>query len=150
MIPTLWGALAYFRRSKTFNSLDVGVGLSIFGDSAYPSRAGLQAAFKSPQEAGDPGRIKYGDAMSTARGEVEHYFAQVMNQWRGLSMYPGLMPAKQNVGEYVFCAVFLSNCATCANGGSQISDRFSLPPPTLLEYISYCKSRIRRQVYMNN
>ena len=100
------------------------MGLSIFGDSAYPSRAGLQAAFKSPQEAGDPGRIKYGDAMSTARGDVEHYFAQVMNQWRGLSMYPGLMPAKQNVGEYVFCAAFLSNCATCANGGSQISDRF--------------------------
>ncbi len=78
---------------------------------------------------------------------LEHFFAILTNWFPTLRTQDKMKVFQRPVIGFIVCAIFFTNAATCANGGNQISDKFSCPPPTLDVYLNECYDRKRQ---MNN
>jgi hypothetical protein len=121
-------------------------GISIYGDSAYPKRLGLFSAYKKFQLDAVPARKPIQDGLVEARSEIEHFYGNLILQWRGISNQLEMKNGLRPVGQYIMATLFFQNCFVCAEGSSQTSKKFGLKPPTLTQYLSYCVVRSARVV----
>ena len=119
------------------------IGAAILGDSAFPRTQGLMAMYKEPELNGRPRRQLFQQKMKSARGEIEHWFAHVILNWRHLANELEMKMQSRPVFSYVWACSLMSNCLTAARGGNQISAKFSVPPPTLMEYLESLLKRSR-------
>ena len=121
-----------------------GQGLVLLGDSAYPTIPGAMGLDKDFQVEGDPTREAFRRHICEARTEIEHMFAFLTNLWQTLRVQDKMHLLRRNVPALIEAAVFLTNCATCARGGNQVSDKFAMKPPDLEAYLQYCNERAQR------
>jgi hypothetical protein len=112
----------------------------VYADSAYPALPGLFRSVKG--KLSKPVR-QVQDALCSARGEIEHFFAFLINNFRGLSNTLEMKTGLRHIGVLIRLCVFLANCLICAEGGNQTSQRFGCPPPTLRQYLDFCRSLLR-------
>lgn len=115
---------------------DRGESLYIYGDAAYGLQPNVIGSIKAM-----PGREltqmekTFNNCMSRQRIIVEWAFGKV-NQYFGYVDYnKGMKIGLSPVGAYYFVAVLLTNCHTCYNG-SNASQYFQCPPPSIEEYLS--------------
>lgn len=107
-------------------------GFFIYGDPAYSVNRWMLSPFKG-NNISEP-MAAFNKAMSSVREAVEWKFGRLKGQ-------ATVDYKKQNcvylspVGTVVQVAMFLANCHCCYNGGNQISQYFSLNPPSLGEYL---------------
>jgi hypothetical protein len=108
----------------------------LFGDVAYgvshvmmlpfTTRFGHQPTCK---------QCKWKTAMSSVCIKVEHRFAQVLILWLFLCCWWKLAVFASPVGSYYCIGVLLTIAHSCLEGGNQVSEHLSCPPPTLEEYL---------------
>ena len=121
-----------------FNENHVGVEerLYVYGDSAYAPAFGVMGPF-IPQ-VNRPLTIAEEAANVVMSGErivVEWGFGRVVNYWSLNAYKSGLKLGLSPIAAYYMVGVLLSNILLCVSGGSQVSEKYNLPPPTLDEYL---------------
>ena len=104
----------------------------LYGDSAYPLRAYMQAPFGGAHKT--PAERQFNSLMSKSRICVEWGFCDISAKF-------GIVDHKRNqrllheaVGKYYAVAAILTNCHTCLYE-NETSSHFNLAPPTLEEYL---------------
>jgi hypothetical protein len=110
-----------------------------YGDSAFPRSDAMWTNFKQNQATQD--ELRHQAKIQEARAEIEHFFSVMVNNWKLLSNTGELKVGARPLGDFIFCATFFTNCLNCV-WPNQISQKFSLRPPMLAEYLAYCASRL--------
>ena len=105
--------------------------MCLYGDPAYPLRLHLQAPFRNAQLT--PEMAHFNAAMSAVRISVELLFGDIKNQFKFLDFKKNLKVGLSSVGKMYVVSAILRNGLTCLYG-NQVSDFFSLDPPSLQEY----------------
>lgn len=117
-------------------------GVRCYGDAAFPRSDGLWTNYKrgqiTEQQAESQARIQ------EARAEVEHFFSVTTNNWKLLSNSLELKIGSRFVSNFLFAAVFLTNCLNCC-WPNQISQKFAVAPPSVAQYLLYCANRAQQQ-----
>ncbi|KAF6211254.1 hypothetical protein GE061_014371 [Apolygus lucorum] len=106
----------------------------LYGDAAYPISDLLLKPF--PQTSTEDHAIYFNRAMSAVRQAVEWGFGKVVRDWAFVDFHKNLKILKQDVSSMYKVACLLSNCHSCLYG-SQVSDFFSINPPTLEQYLQH-------------
>lgn len=106
--------------------------LYLYGDPAYCPAFGIMGPFRGNIT---PAQEAANIVMSGQRITVEWAFGLVLKNWlfldfKAASSRIGLQP----VAAYYMCATILTNARTCLHGRNQISDKYSLAPPSIEEY----------------
>lgn len=111
----------------------LGVDYRLFGDSAYPLSRYLLRMHKGnmtlPQQA-------FNSDMGPERVSVEWGFAAIVGQWPLLDFRKKLQILRAPVGLYLNVGNVLTNMRTCVDGGSEVSRRFGMDPPSLSAYMA--------------
>ena len=126
---------------RTFREFNV----RCYADSAFSRSDALWTNFKRNHMSAEVAQAQA--PIQSARGEIEHFFGAVILNFRLLSNRLEMKIGSRPLYDYVVCAVFLTNCLNChkcADGGNQISKRFGLSPPSLVEYLNYCENLLRQ------
>jgi hypothetical protein len=121
-------------------------GINVYGDSAYPKRSGMFSAYKTIQLSAVPARAAVQDGLNEARAEMEHFYSNLILNWRGISNPLEMKNGKRPVAHYILSTLFFQNCYVCAEGSSQTSIKFGVSPPVLRAFLAYCVDRERRNV----
>ena len=103
----------------------------IYGDPAYPHRNYIQVPFKPP---GDDDEQEFNTRMSAVIICVEWVFGKIVENFAFVDFKENQKLCLQSIGKMYLVAALLTNCHTCLYG-SETSDFFDLPPPTLEEYL---------------
>jgi hypothetical protein len=109
--------------------------LYLYGDSAYAPAFGVMGPFVA--QVNRPLNVAEEAAnvvMSGQRIVVEWGFGRVVNYWSLNAYKSGLKLGLSSIAAYYMVGVLLSNILLCLSGGSQVSQKYHLPPPTLEEY----------------
>ena len=104
----------------------------LFGDPAYSVSSVILSPFSSNGRT--PQQLAWNTAMSAVRIEVEDIFGILSKTWPFLNAHWKMRAFASPVGAYYRTAALLTNAMTCIRG-NQISAAFSLPPPSLEEYL---------------
>lgn len=128
------------RIAEKFDEIFTDTNSVVYADSGYPVVPGLFRSMKG--KLSEPVRHVQ-DALCSARGEIEHFFAFLINNFRGLSNTLEMKTGLRHIGILIRLCVFLANCLICAEGGNKTSQRFGCLPPTLREYLDFCRRLLR-------
>jgi hypothetical protein len=112
--------------------------LYIYSDPAYSDAFGIMGPYQHPggRHALPCDEYEFNVALSSVRISVEHAFGHVIKQWGFISFSKGLSEGLSPVAAYFTTAVLFTNCLTCFRG-SQTSERFSVEPLSISEYLQY-------------
>jgi hypothetical protein len=121
-------------------------GIAIYGDSAYPRRRGIMAAYKRFELDAVPARVDVQNGLNEARSEQEHWYAGLVLNWRGISNPLEMKLGMRPVPAYIWSIILLEDIRVCAEGTSQICRKFELSPPTVNEFLDYCDDRAGRPI----
>ncbi len=121
-------------------------GIAIYGDSAYPRRKGMMSAYKCFELAAVPNRAVVQDGLNEARAEQEHWYGNLVMNWRGIANPLEMKLGKRPVTAYIWSVLLFENCRVCSEGTNQIGRKFKLQPPTLSQFLGYCNDRESRLV----
>ena len=106
--------------------------LAIYGDGGYAPRDWLRVPFKGFKT---PEQQEFNVAMSNVRASVEWGFGKLSSNFAFVAFPQNQKVFLQPVGTYYLVASLLTNCHTCLYG-SQVSQYFDCPPPSLKDYLS--------------
>jgi len=109
-------------------------GFVIFADSAYALTHRVQRLHKTSQLNTDEKKT-FNMKMSRVRVSIEWYFGYVCQLWQWVSTKRCQQLLKRPVALFFIVAVWLTNCATCARGGNQVSKFFECDPMDLNQYL---------------
>jgi DDE superfamily endonuclease len=113
-------------------------GMCIWADKGYGKSPGLKRTMKENERDTSPNQAGISDLMAEARTEIEHHFAIVKNNFDILQAQFAMTLKKRRIARVFLVAIFFVNCLVSAEGGSQVSDKFAMAPPSLPEYLRYC------------
>jgi hypothetical protein len=108
----------------------------VYGDAAFGSQDYVLGPYK---RAGNrilaPTQRALNQWLSTRRIMVKHGFGGVKTNFKFLSSRTSSLAGLCPISLYMPVFSFLYNCRVCLRGGSQISEMFGLPPPSVEEYV---------------
>jgi hypothetical protein len=109
--------------------------LYLYGDSAYGYEYGIWSPYQHRfgRQWLSANQRKLNQEMSSFRIGVEHSFGLQQNLWGFNSYNKQLCSGKLPVTAYAYSAILLTNIWSCIRGGNQISDRYRLIEPPLVE-----------------
>ena len=110
-----------------------GIPYTLYGDAAYPLSPYLQKVYQGA--ALTQAQQRFNTKMSKARVAVEWSFGDISNQWGYLAMKKQQKVLLQPVAMYYRVAALLTNLRTIVRYGNEVSQEFSLWPPSLQEYL---------------
>ena len=110
-----------------------GIPYALYGDAAYPLSPYLQKAYQGA--ALTQAQQRFNTKMNKARVAVEWSFGDISNQWGYLAMKKQQKVLLQPVAMYYRVAALLTNLRTIVRYGNEVSQEFSLWPPSLQEYL---------------
>lgn len=114
---------------------DDGQPLAIYGDSAY--HLDLHVLRPFVQREGIPlAERRFNTAMSKERASVEMALGNVLNLFQSLDFYRNMMLLKSPIGLFFQVSVLFTNAICCLRGGNNITTRYDLVPPHLLQYFN--------------
>lgn len=105
----------------------------LYGDAAYAVNQYVIGPVKGIRI--NPEEAEFNRQMSAVRQCVEWGFNKVIQTFAFLDYKKNLKLYLQPVGKYYAVGALLTNCHTCLYG-SQTTQYFGIPPPSLEEYIN--------------
>jgi hypothetical protein len=103
----------------------------LFGDKAY---RGLPLVMSPYHPALTEEQERYNTHLSRLRIAVEHAFSRITKLWSFTDLTRIHRTGLQPTAAYYLVMTLMTNIHTCMHG-NQISEKFDLDPPSLLEYI---------------
>jgi DDE superfamily endonuclease len=124
------------RLREALGYLPQGQSRFVYGDAAFGSQDHVLGPYKrSGNRFLAPTQGALNQWLSTRRMMVEHGFGGVKTNFKLLSLRTSLVAGSCPVSLYMPVFSFLYNCRICLRGGSPISERFGLSPPSIEEYV---------------
>lgn len=113
--------------------------LYLYGDPAYSNACGIMCPFSHPEGFRflSSNQQGFNKAMSSLRISVEHAIGAVFRNHTATAFAASMSLGQQPVAAFYRVAALLSNCLTCIRGGNQTSQRYSISPPSLEEYLGF-------------
>ena len=112
----------------------------VYGDAAYAMNRYVQCGYRKGLGERVPGSTSdtYTKLMNSVRTSVEWAFGYIKQKFPFLNVVDYMKIGNSRVHDFYTCATFLANCITCLRGNAT-SSFFDTPPPSLQEYLHYCK-----------